>query len=568
MAENRRKYDDAIAQLTQSGSPYEVVTQNIDGVDYRIFKNAPQTMAELFKAARDFGEQEFLVYQDERWSFDDLFRQADAIGHQLIYQLNVCKGDRVAIAMRNLPEWMTAYIAITSIGAVAVPVNSWGKANELEYALVDAGATIVFCDQQRLDYLTPRLAALNIQAIVARPENQCLPENAQAIDNFVQSAKNAAMPEIDICPDDLAMILYTSGTTGKPKGAVSKHRSVCQSIVDLEVTGAALAMANPEAIGRMMEKRFTPKSLLAVPLFHVSGLHAQFLSNLRAGRSLVMMYKWDVNKACDYIVQEKVTTVSASPAMIAQLFESERFSQIDATSIFGVGGGGSASPPKLADLIFEKLPNAFPGTGWGMTETNAIASSFSGTAFKFKPHTAGFIHPIVELRFTDKTGNDVMTGERGEIWIKSPTNVLGYWNKPEANMNEFKDGWFKSGDIGYIDEDGYLVICDRAKDIVIRGGENIYSAEIEGLVASYPGVIEVAAFGVPDDEMGEELVVIINAGYESSITADDIKEYVGDHLAKFKIPAYVNFTDQELPRNPAGKLMKNDIKNRFLAQQN
>ncbi|MGO9445281.1 MAG: class I adenylate-forming enzyme family protein [Thiobacillaceae bacterium] len=566
MEENRQKFDDAISRLTQPGAPYELVTQRIDGIDYRLFKNAPKTLADLFEPARSFGEKEFLVYQQERWSFNDLFEQADAIGHQLIHRFNVKKGDRVAIAMRNLPEWMTAFIAITSIGAVAVPINSWGTTQELEYALADAGATIVFCDQQRLDYLATSLKTLNIQAVVARPEIRSLPEHSISMEEFIREAKGACMPDADVDPEDLALILYTSGTTGKPKGAVSRHRNVCQAIIDMEATGAAIAMANPEATDVMVKKGLAPKSLLAVPLFHVSGLHAQFLLNLRGGRTLVMMYKWDVEKACDYIVQEKITSINAAPSMLLQLFESEKFARIDTHSLFGFGCGGSASPPKLLQLIFKKIPTAFPGAGWGTTETNAIASSFSGEAFKLKPHSAGFLHPIVELRFVDEEGNEVAAGERGEIWIKSPTNVTGYWNAPAVNVKEFKDGWFRTGDIGYIDSDGHLIICDRAKDMVIRGGENIYCVEIESLIASYPGVLEVAAFGIPDEAMGEALVVIITKADDSDMNEDAIKQYVGEHLAKFKIPSLVQITGQSFPRTPTGKVLKRDMRKRFLDQ--
>ncbi|MBK7171407.1 MAG: acyl--CoA ligase [Gammaproteobacteria bacterium] len=563
----KQRFDDAYQQLTGAGAPFELEEQDIDGQHYRVFRNAPRNLRELFAPAYHHGDKEFVIFEGERWSFARLMGLADAIAHQLHHRHGVRKGDRIAIAMRNYPEWMAAYIAIASINAVVVPLNSWGRAQELEYALSDAGARMVFCDRQRLEYIAPRLGALGVAAVVARPGSEPLPEHACSIEQFIAGAENAALPAVEIAPDDLAMMLYTSGTTGNPKGAVSTHRAVCQAVACFECGSMAGAMANPETIGAMMQAGFEPCVMLAVPLFHVSGCYSIFLLALRAGRRIVMLYKWDVQKALEQIQAEKVTVLTAAPSMAMEMLESPLFERYDTSSLSSIGTGGAATPAKIGKLMLERVRNAFPGTGWGMTETNALGSSFVGNAFRQRPGSAGFVQPLIDLRFCDEAGNPVPAGAPGEIWVRSPTLIKEYWNRPDANAKDLQDGWFRSGDIGYLDADGYLFLSDRAKDMVIRGGENIYPLEIESTLMDRPEVLEAVAFGVPDEQWGEEVALLVRLREADSMDADAVRAFLAERLAAFKVPRHIVFTDTPLPRNATHKVLKRDVRAAFLSER-
>jgi acyl-CoA synthetase (AMP-forming)/AMP-acid ligase II len=466
--------------------------------------------------------------------------------------------------MRNYPEWMSAFIGITAAGGVAVPVNSWGQARELAYVLADAGARLVFCDQQRLDLLTEWLAEADCHAVVARPQREQQAPGVQTLDQFVAGQEQADMPVVELAGDDHAMMMYTSGTTGKPKGAISTHRAMGQALANFECAAMASAMINPEAIGAMLNKGFEPCQMLAVPLFHVSGCHAVFLTALKGGRKIVMMYKWDAEQALRLVEAERITILSAAPSMLLQLLECPTFDQADTSSLSMLGGGGAATPPRAARLMDEKVPDNYPGTGWGLTETNAIGTAFTGAPFKNKPGSAGFPHPTVEIQVRDEAGHQLAADEAGELWIKSPTLVKEYWNRPDANAKDFRDGWFNSGDIGYFDADGYLFLSDRAKDMVIRGGENIYPAEIEGVIFDHPEVEEVAAFGIPDEKLGEQLAVAVVPRAGSSLDADAIRSFAAEHLARFKVPHYVWLQAEPLPRNAAGKVLKKDLKQTYI----
>jgi acyl-CoA synthetase (AMP-forming)/AMP-acid ligase II len=563
----KQRFDDAYRQITAPGTPWEIAPIARDGRNYRGFLKAPANLRELFAPARAHGDREFLVYEGERWSFTRLFALADAISNALLRDAGIAKGDRVAIAMRNYPEWMAAFIGITGAGAVAVPLNSWGRTEELEFALDDAGARLVFCDQQRLEYLAPRLDERGSRAIVARPAPGSLPPHTLSLEDFVAAHAGTAPPEVPLAPDDLAMMLYTSGTTGKPKGAASTQQSVCQAVACFECSGTAAAMANPEAIGAMMQSGFAPTVMLAYPLFHVSGLYSVFMLALRAGRRIVMMYKWDVGQALEYIAAERVTMFTGAPSMLLELLESPDFARYDTSSLMSLGAGGSATPGKLAKLMFERVKNPFPGAGWGMTETNALGSSFTGQAFSHRMGSSGFVQPIIDLRFLDEEGEEVPPGVPGHIWLRSITLIQGYWNRPDANAKEFRDGWFNTGDIGYLDADGYLFLSDRAKDMVIRGGENVYPLEIESTLMNRADVIETVAFGVPDEQMGEEVALVVRAAPGSGLDTATVRAWLGERLAAFKVPRYIEFTTEPLPRNVMQKILKKDIRAAYLQRR-
>jgi acyl-CoA synthetase (AMP-forming)/AMP-acid ligase II len=569
MSTFKSAYENAISTLTsQIGSAFEIATQSINGVNYKTFVNAPDNLVELVEPARAFGDREFLVYLDERWTFDEFFQQVDQIAYQLAHKYQLKQGARVAIAMRNYPEWMTAFVAITIVGGVAVPLNSWGRGDELQYNLTDAQAELIICDQQRYNLLD--FVSNPLRAIVVRPEQDQLAEGCIGLPELLASVppldQQQPLPKLNIQGEDTAMIMYTSGTSGKPKGAEFSHRSCAQAIVGLELTGAITYMTNQEPLNKHIQAGWAAKNLLAVPLFHVSGLYSQFLANLRAGRTLVVMYKWDPVKACELIDKEKITAVVGAPSMLMDMLQCDKFSDIDTSSIINVTGGGAASPERLSKLRNELLPDSIAGGGYGMTESGGAGCTFAGEVARAKPDACGFVHPIVELRFCDEEGNELAPGATGEIWLKSPANVKGYWNAPETTEAEFQHGWFKTGDIGYLDEDGCMHICDRVKDIVIRGGENIYPIEIENCLLSMPGVQAVTAFAVPSEAMGEELAVVIRPNKPTDLdncNPQTVKDYCAEHLARFKVPSFVKFIHEPFPMNATNKVLKKQVRETF-----
>ena len=553
----KHDYDRAMNQLTAAGAPYEIAGDAGSGFHY---VNAPATLIEALAAGRQHGDREFLVYEGERYSFEDLAVQADAIAAALQHQ-GIAPGDRVAIAMRNYPEWMAAYTGIVNAGAVVVPVNSWGRPADIAFAVVDSGARFVFCDQQRYDGIAGILAEHAVGAVIARPDD---PEDVRSMRVFLSDHAGAGPVPADVSADDLAMIMYTSGTSGKPKGAASTHRALGQAIVNMECAAAAAVLTNEDLIGTMLEKGFEPTSLLAVPLFHVSGLHAQFFGSYRGGRRIVMMYKWDVDRALDYIERERITTVAAAPTMMLDLLESPRFAATDTSSLFSLGIGGAATPPRVQQLIREHLPTNFSGTGYGMTETNAQGASMTGRVFHEKPGCAGFPHPIVQLRICDEEGRELPRGETGEIWVRSPTNIREYWHRPEANAQDFRDGWLRTGDIGRLDEDGLLYLADRATDMIIRGGENIYPVEIENELLEHPAVKEVAALGLPHERWGDEVAAVVYLHPGQALSEEALRVFSSERLAGYKVPAHIVFRDRPLPRNASSKILKRELREELL----
>lgn len=553
-------------QLCAPGAPYEMEDCVVNGQHFRQFKQAPSSMRELLDAGRQHGDGEFLVYAEpgkpeERRSFAQFFQRVDALAYQLVHHYQLKQGQRIAIAMRNYPEWMEAYTAIASLGAIVVPLNSWGSAEELEFVLRDSAADIVFCDARRLELLTPMLADLPCRAIVARSQAS---EHAESMEALIAGAMGQAMPQPWQCQlDDPVQIMYSSGTSGKPKGALSSHRNIIQAIISFEVQAIMSAMANPKAIEAMFAGGNAPCSLLSVPLFHVSGCYAAFLLNLRGGRKIVMTYKWDAAEALRLIEQETVTIFSAAPSMVIDLLQHPDFDKRDTSSLFSLGGGGSACPPTFKRVIDERFEQAYVGTGYGMTESNAICSSCTGAAYEEKPGAAGTLSPLVDFKTCDEEGRDLPPGEKGEIWLRSVCNIQSYWHRPEATASQFKDGWMATGDIGFLDEDGFVHLADRAKDLIIRGGENIYPAEIETLLSRHPAVLESAVIGLPDERMGESVAALVRLNDGETLTEDALLSFLREQLASFKVPSALHFVAQPLPRNAAGKLLKKQIKEEY-----
>jgi long-chain acyl-CoA synthetase len=548
-------YDEAIARVTAAGERFETTEVDIRGVAYTIFRNTPRSLRDIVATTRSRGDDIFLVYEDERWTFEQFATKVDALANALIDRYKVSKGDRVAIGMRNYPEWVVAFSAVTSIGAVSVSLNAWWTSDELDYALEDCGASVLIADAERVERSADTCKRLGIDVIAVRA-----PDVASAADQWDDVVvAGAPMPDIEIDPDDDATILYTSGTTGHPKGAVSTHRAVIQALMGFGCRTAADRLRNPDA----PPATDPPAFILVVPLFHVTGCVPVMLSCLSSGLKLVIMYKWDPDRALVHIERERITNFVGVPTQSWDLLASPHFAEHDTSSLRSVGGGGAPAPPELVRRVASSFAKASPGIGYGMTETNAYGPQNGGEDYLTHPTSTGRATPILQVEVRDESGRALPHGEAGEIWFKGPNLIRGYWNKPEATAEVIVDGWLRSGDIGRIDGDGFVYVEDRAKDMVLRAGENVYCAEVEAALYEHPDVHEAAVFGVPHDRLGEEVAAAVMPREGAALTVAALQEHVGERLAPFKVPTRIAIFDEPLPRNASGKILKRELRDDF-----
>jgi acyl-CoA synthetase (AMP-forming)/AMP-acid ligase II len=551
-----QRWHSAWAQLVAPGSPFEVETPVEGGPRY--FRHTAPDLISALEAGRVHGDREFLVWQDQRLTFGQYFEQVDRLAWQLSDTLALKPGQRVAIAMRNQPAWLVAFAAVQRCGAVCVPLNSWGLRDELVHGLEDSGARLLICDDTRRQVLLADLDALQLPTIVVGSDSrQTLPAYCHRYE-YLLAAQWRPVPVLQPNPDSAALILYTSGTTRRAKGVVSSHRAICQALTALEFQGAFCALSSPERIGAVINSGLPPTTLMAVPLFHVSGLHAQFLLALRTGRRLVLMYKWVVERALDLIRDERCTQFNGAPVMMQQLLASPRFGGADTTSLFGLGLGGGASSSTLLAGMIERKPDAIGGSGYGLTESNGIGAAIGGDQFVYKPASCGWPLPIVDLRIGDHPDRALPPGQPGVIWLRSPTLMAGYWNLPEESAQALRDGWLDTGDTGYVDEEGFLYISGRVKDLINRGGEKVSAAEVEACVCEMPGVEEAAAFAIPDLQLGEVVALAVRA--EPGLDEAAIRDFIGQRLAGYKVPARVFMQTRALPRNATGKVLKAQLR--------
>ncbi|GAB2956508.1 class I adenylate-forming enzyme family protein [Nonomuraea fastidiosa] len=547
-------HDQVQAQLTGPGQLFEM--EEIDGTGVRTWKHAPPDFRALLEMSRNHGDQVFLVYEDEHITFEEHFRRAAALARRLVDDYGVTKGDRVAVAMRNYPEWVISFSAVLATGAIAVPLNAWWTESELAYGVRDSGAKVLIADGER----APRLASTGVPMIVTRGEP---PAGARAFaDVLGEVPADAALPQVELAPDDPATIFYTSGTTGSPKGALGSHRNIGQAPMTVAYgLMRAVALSGKDVSQAASTRRIT---LLTVPLFHVTGCFSAMTTAMFSGGGLVLMYKWDPEQALRLIERERVTTMIGVPTNAWQLMSHPDFGKYDLSSLVNLGYGGAPAPPKLLERITTNLPDRAPSNGYGMTETSALAIGNGGADYRAKPDSIGLPSPVVDVRVVDPAGVELPPGEVGELCVRGPNVILGYWNKPEATAQTFVDGWLHTGDLARIDEDGFVYIVDRAKDMVIRGGENVYCAEVEAALFEHPAVDDAAVIGVPHDELGEEVGAVLRLTPGASVTPGELREFLSSRIAKFKIPVHYWFRDTELPRNPGGKILKTHLRREVL----
>jgi long-chain acyl-CoA synthetase len=556
-------FDEVTAEITAPGQVFEVVAATIRGIDHRVFANAPASLRDLFAIARGYGDRTFLVFEDDRFSFGEVMARVDALGSLLVNTYGVRPGDRVAIGMRNFPEWVMAFAAITSIGAISVSLNAWWTTDELDYGITDSGARVLIADPDRVARTAGVCTRLGVRVLAVRAGDGdgALPDGVDRWEDVV--VPGPAMPELTVDTDDDATILYTSGTTGRPKGAVSTHRAVMQALFGFACRVTIEQARAPQPAGTPAADPTDQAFILIVPLFHVTGCVPVMLSCFALGMKLVMMYRWDPERALQLIERERVTSFVGVPTQSWDLIESPRFAEHDTSSLRSIGGGGAPAPPTLVQRVADSFAGGSPSIGYGMTETNAYGPGNSGADYLTHPTSTGRATPIVEVGIRDAHGVEVPVGELGEIWLKGPNLIRGYWNRPEATAETFVDGWLRTGDIGRLDGDGFVYIEDRLKDMILRAGENVYSAEVEAAIYEHPAVYEAAVFGVPDPRLGEDVAAVVVTKPGSTVTADEIRAHVAARLAAFKVPSHVAVVSDALPRNAAGKILKRSLRAGF-----
>ncbi|SEG90571.1 Acyl-CoA synthetase (AMP-forming)/AMP-acid ligase II [Nonomuraea solani] len=542
------------AQLTGPGQLFEIEEIGDSGV--RTWKHAPAHFRALLEMSRFHGDKVFLAYEDEHLTFEEHFRRAATLSARLVEEYGVTKGDRVAVAMRNYPEWAISFSAVLAAGAIAVPLNAWWTEAELTYGVHDSGAKVLIADGER----AVRLASTGVPMIVTRGE---APAGARAFDEVLgEVVADVKLPDVELSPEDPATIFYTSGTTGNPKGALGSHRNLGQSPMTVAYgLMRATALAGKDVAAAAGVRRVT---LLTVPLFHVTGCFSALTTTMFSGGGLVLMYKWDPEQALRLIERERVTAMIGVPTNAWQLMSHPDFGKYDLSSLTTLGYGGAPAPPKLLERITQNLPDRAPSNGYGMTETTALAIGNGGADYQARPDSIGLPAAVVDVRVVDPSGAELPPGEVGELCVRGPNVILGYWNKPEATAQTFVGGWLHTGDLAKIDDEGFVYIVDRAKDMLIRGGENVYCAEVEAALFEHPAVDDTAVIGVPDDELGEEVGAVVRLAPGRTVTAEELQAFLANRIAKFKIPVHVWFREGELPRNPGGKILKTHLRREIL----
>lgn len=558
----------AHATLTAPGARFEMIDVVSNGFATRTWKNAPGTLRDLFLLARAHNDRLFMVYEDDRVTYEAFCRATLLLAKELQAQ-GVQKGDRVAIVMRNLPEWPVAFFAASLCGAIATPLNAWWTASELAYGLENSGAKVALVDGERLVRIVDQLDALPAlkRVYVARNENGIAHARVTDLQSVIGAPNswaqlpNAAMPDVQLDPNDDATIFYTSGTTGKPKGAVGTHLNMMTNTL----TGACVQNRSFLRRGEKppaVNPNDPPKVvLLVVPLFHVTGFNAWMVPVMFLGNRLVMMRKWDAEKAMQLIERERVTQAGGVPTIAWQLIEHPAREKYDLSSLMFVSYGGAPSAPELVRRIKSVFPQAYAMNGWGMTEVSGGFMGNHAEDYEQRPDSCGPAPAVGEIRVMNPEGTQVLAaGEVGELWVKGPQVIKGYWNLPQATAETFVGGWVKTGDVARIDADGFCFLVDRAKDMLIRGGENIYCIRVESALYEHPAVMDAAVVGIPHRTLGEEPGAIVHLKPGAQATEEEIRAFVAARLAAFEVPVKVKFWNEPLPRNPAGKILKKELK--------
>ena len=552
--------------LCAPDAPFEMDTVAVRGVPTRVWKNAPASLAVLAAVGRNHGDATFLVYEDERVSFSAWHRAVAALAAEL-RALGVNKGDRVALVSRNLPEWPVVFFAVTVLGAICVPLNAWWTGAELVYGLNNSGSKLVICDAERLARIEPHRAELPALETMVVSRLAEVPAGVLRLEDLIGTSAqwsglpDADLPDADLAPDDPATILYTSGTTGHPKGALGTHRNLVTNIMSSGFAAARTVLRREDTLPEPARKVI----LTVIPLFHATACSATLMGAVAGGHTIILMYKWDPVQAFGIIEREKVNVTGGVPTIAWQLLEHPERGNYDLSSIEAIGYGGAPSAPELVRKIHEVF-GALPGNGWGMTETSATVTTHAAEDYLGRPTSCGPPVAAADLEIRADDGVTLLpSGAIGELWARGPMIVAGYWNNPEASAATFVDGWVRTGDLAWLDEEGFCFIADRAKDMLIRGGENIYSSEVENALYEHPAVTDAAVVGIPHRTLGEEPAAVVQLAPGRTASEAELQSFVRERIAAFKVPVRILFHSETLPRNANGKILKKDLRALFEA---
>lgn len=550
-------YDEIVARLTGPGAPFEIEVSPVRGLPMRNYKHRERSIREKIRNSGLRGDAVCMVQGERRITYAEHARLVFGAAHALLDGFGLRHGDRVAILARNSPDWLIALFGATSLGAIAVGLNGWWTSDEIAYGLTDSGSRFLVTDEHlwpRVEKLVGSIPTLErVFFIGTDPPRTCVP-----ISELL--APRGEAPDDPIDEDDPFVILYTSGTTGRPKGCITTHRGTVSQVMGIVfsgVAGALLGGAAPLAAGG--PGTAPPASLLTSPLFHVAGIHSGVCTGLTAGAKLVFTEgKFDPEQVMRLIERERVSAWGAIPTMLHRVVHHDRIGRYDLSSLRAVSFGGAPTPPETIAKAREVLPIEPSFTNaYGLTETHGVATLNGGKDLLGRKTSIGRPLPVVEMKIADSQGRELGAGELGELCIYGPTITPGYWSRPEATAEAVRDGWLHTGDLGRRDEEGFYFVVDRAKDMIIRGGENVYCVEIENCLADHPEIDEAAIVGLPDAELGERVKAIVRRVAGSTIDDREVREHVAKRLARFKVPEVVEFVEKPLPRNPAGKLLKN-----------
>lgn len=554
--------DQIVKQLTASGGPFEFTTIHANGIDCRVFKHTPACLTEIFSDLKKFSGQDLAVYAGRRLTYQEAQEQAARLALLLVERYEIRNSDRVALAMRNSSEWLVSFLAIVSLGAVPALVNSRGTAEEIAYCVMNTNCKLL---------LTDHLTEIGLDATAAGTLKRITFDIGTAFklkagsgDSLAMDGIAPALKQTPSDPDDVAIIMFTSGTTGRPKAALLSHRGVMTALKTNQYSAAVIGTQMAAKFGidmaTLASHAPSPCTLLLFPLFHVSGCEAIFLTTLLQGGKIVMMPKWEVDNALKLIETEKVTMFPGVPAMYWDILRTAKRERFDLSSLSSLSVAGQSTPLPLFGAIREAFPTAIIGCGYGMTETNGAVSLNIGEDLLANPTSVGMAMATSEIKLMKDAQTEAERGERGEIYVRGATLMLGYDNNPEANANSFADGWYKTGDIGVFDENQLLYIVDRATEMVISAGENIYCAEVERVLDQGDGVLENVTFGVEDERLGERLIALVRMIPEGEKDADKLKHFATTKLAAYKVPSEILFVDEALPRTETGKALKRKAK--------
>lgn len=554
------QYDEAVARLTAPGAPFEIVEQARDDQLLKTYKQAPTSLADIWRASAIHDEQPYVHYEGRTYSFKDIRLSARRFANWLHTQ-GVRKGDRVAIAMRNLPDWPVVFWAVQELGAVVVAVNAWWKSDELRHALLESEPTLLVVDEKRWQYFKELGEEfLSLPCVLSRSVG-AEPVGEQDLHSICCDASlDMPTPEVLVRGEDAATLLFTSGTTGQAKAAASSHDAHCHYVMNLRFFGAVSQLMTT---GELIPPEQPPVMLQPFPFFHIGGMAPLYVS-ASVGGAMHILYKWDMEKVESILRTQRVSSFSIVPTLLRRLVEESNLEPEELEDLGGFAVGSAPVPPDLiekCDHFFGK--NYVPTCGYGLTETTGV-SAISGEDYRKRLTSVGKPFPVMDVEIIDpESKENLVVGKLGEICVRGPGVIDGYWNNPSATEASFTEhGYFRTGDMGYLDEEGYLYILDRLKDVVIRGGENIYCSEVEAVLHSHPAVAEVAALGLPHGDLGEELIAVVVPFRE--VDEATLKEHVAASLAYFKVPNQIFFTEQELPRNPTGKVLKRQLKETYL----